>query len=78
GYHYGPAFTGLRRAWRMGDQVFAEAELPERLAADAARFGLHPALMDTGQHSLAMDQLDARGAGPDSPGVRAPFLWSGV
>ncbi|WP_431775532.1 type I polyketide synthase [Streptomyces cucumeris] len=78
GYHYGSAFTGLRRAWRMGDQVFAEAELPEELAADAVRFGLHPALMDTGQHSLALDQLDARGADPDNPGVRAPFLWSGV
>ncbi|WP_231905010.1 MULTISPECIES: type I polyketide synthase [Streptomycetaceae] len=78
GYHYGSAFTGLRRAWRMGDQVFAEAELPEGLAADAMRFGLHPALMDTGQHSLAMGRLDSRGADPDDPGVRAPFSWSGV
>ncbi|MBP2337351.1 acyl transferase domain-containing protein/aryl carrier-like protein [Saccharothrix coeruleofusca] len=77
GYHYGPAFTGLRRAWRRGDQVFAEAELPEGLAADAARFGLHPALMDTGQHSLAVDQLDSSRT-DQAPGVRAPFLWSGV
>ncbi|MGC7097413.1 type I polyketide synthase [Amycolatopsis lurida] len=78
GYHYGPAFTGLRRAWRMGDQVFAEAELPEGLAADAVRFGLHPALLDTGQHSLAVDQLDSRRDDPADTGVRAPFLWSGV
>ncbi|MEC3976981.1 type I polyketide synthase, partial [Amycolatopsis sp. H20-H5] len=78
GYHYGPAFTGLRRAWRMGDQVFAEAELPERLAADAVRFGLHPALLDTGQHSLAVDQLESGRANPAALGVRAPFLWSGV
>ncbi|BCJ50484.1 hypothetical protein Asp14428_19590 [Actinoplanes sp. NBRC 14428] len=73
GYAYGPAFTGLRRAWRRGDQVFAEAELPEGLAAGATRFGLHPALLDAGQHSLAVDQLDR---GRDE--VRAPFLWSGV
>ncbi|MFJ3025603.1 type I polyketide synthase [Streptomyces tendae] len=78
GYHYGSAFTGLRRAWRTGDQVFAEAELPEPLAADAVRFGLHPALMDTGQHSLAIDRLGSQGAEPDNPGVQAPFLWSGV
>ncbi len=78
GYTYGPAFTGLRRAWRMGDQVVAEAELPEGLAADAVRFGLHPALLDTGQHSLAVDQLDSRRDDPADSGVRAPFLWSGV
>ncbi len=78
GYHYGPAFTGLRRAWRMGDQVVAEAELPEGLAADAVRFGLHPALLDTGQHSLAVDQLDSRRDDPADSGVLAPFLWSGV
>ncbi|WP_228122634.1 type I polyketide synthase [Saccharothrix syringae] len=78
GYHYGPAFTGLRRAWRSGDRIFAEAELPEGLAADAVRFGLHPALMDTGQHSLAVDQLDSPRTDPAAPGVRAPFLWSGV
>ena len=78
GYAYGPAFTGLRRAWRIGDRVVAEAELPEGLAADAARFGLHPALLDTGQHSLAVDQLDSRRDDPADARVRAPFLWSGV
>ncbi|NEE31656.1 hypothetical protein G3M53_40210, partial [Streptomyces sp. SID7982] len=28
GYGYGPAFHGLRAAWRRGDEVFAEVALP--------------------------------------------------
>ncbi|WP_395372753.1 SDR family NAD(P)-dependent oxidoreductase [Streptomyces tubercidicus] len=37
---------GLRRVWRHGDTVFAEASLPEAYRGDAARFALHPALLD--------------------------------
>jgi acyl transferase domain-containing protein/acyl carrier protein len=73
GYGYGPAFRGLRRAWRQGEAVFAEAELPADLAGDATRYGLHPALLDAGQHSLAMARLDQA-----DEGARVPFLWSGV
>ena len=29
GYAYGPVFQGLKAAWRRGDDVFAEVELPE-------------------------------------------------
>ncbi|KAK1186396.1 polyketide synthase dehydratase domain-containing protein, partial [Streptomyces sp. NBS 14/10] len=46
GFHYGPAFRGLRAAWRRGDEVFAEVVLDESAHADARRFGLHPALLD--------------------------------
>ncbi|MEK8169515.1 polyketide synthase dehydratase domain-containing protein [Streptomyces sp. M19] len=42
GYGYGPAFQGLRAAWRHGTDVYAEVALPEDAAADAAAFGLHP------------------------------------
>jgi acyl transferase domain-containing protein/aryl carrier-like protein len=73
GYGYGPAFRGLRRAWRRGEQVFAEAELPEEAAENVSRFGLHPALLDAGQHSLASAQLDTAGST-----AQMPFLWSGV
>nr|APD71608.1 type I polyketide synthase 2 [Streptomyces sp.] len=41
-----PASDGLRSVWRRGDTVFAEAELPEAYRGDAARFALHPALLD--------------------------------
>ena len=40
GYGYGPAFQGLRAAWRRGAEVFAEVVLPEQAHAEAARFGI--------------------------------------
>ncbi|WP_331788615.1 SDR family NAD(P)-dependent oxidoreductase [Streptomyces chrestomyceticus] len=72
-YGYGPAFQGLRAAWRRGEEVFAEVALPEEVAEDAAAFGLHPALLDAVLHASAL--LDAEG----EPGeIRLPFAWTGV
>ncbi|WP_172387678.1 SDR family NAD(P)-dependent oxidoreductase [Streptomyces sp. MNP-20] len=68
GYRYGPAFQGLRSWWRRGAETFAEVALPEEVAADAGRFGLHPALLDAALHA-------AVGDGPD---CRLPFSWQGV
>ncbi|MEV0248879.1 type I polyketide synthase [Nocardia sp. NPDC050712] len=75
GYAYGPAFRGLRRIWRHGQDVLAEVELPETARAEAARFGLHPALLDAALHAMI-----ATGAtGPAEAGqVRLPFAWEGV
>ena len=73
GYGYGPAFRGLRRAWRAGDTVCAEAELPEAAQADAAGFGLHPALLDAALHGLL-----AASSGNGGGGTGLPFAWSGV
>ncbi|MFJ9846900.1 beta-ketoacyl synthase N-terminal-like domain-containing protein [Kitasatospora sp. NPDC101155] len=44
---YGPAFRGLNRMWRRGDELFGEVrgEFP-----DAGRFALHPALFDAALH----------------------------
>jgi acyl transferase domain-containing protein len=39
GLAYGPAFRGVRVAWRHGDELFAEVRLPEGESADAER---HP------------------------------------
>jgi acyl transferase domain-containing protein/NADP-dependent 3-hydroxy acid dehydrogenase YdfG len=73
GYGYGPVFQGLRAAWRRGSEVFAEVALPEEALADAARFGLHPALLDAAMHA---DLLDEHG---ESQGeTLLPFVWSGV
>ncbi|MEV6569186.1 SDR family NAD(P)-dependent oxidoreductase [Streptomyces kronopolitis] len=41
-----PLDTGQGGVWRQGDAVFTEAALPEEYRADAARFALHPALLD--------------------------------
>ncbi|MFE0457608.1 SDR family NAD(P)-dependent oxidoreductase, partial [Streptomyces sp. NPDC058914] len=70
GYGYGPAFRGLRAAWRVGDDLFAEVELPEQLHAEAARYGIHPALLDAALHPLLLDA--------DSGPLRVPFEFAGV
>ncbi|MET8094430.1 type I polyketide synthase, partial [Micromonospora sp. NPDC005220] len=71
GHAYGPAFRGLRAVWRRGDEIFAEVRLPGTLHADAARYGLHPALLDAALHAAA--------AVDDNPGPpRLPFAWTGV
>ncbi|MDQ7806835.1 SDR family NAD(P)-dependent oxidoreductase [Amycolatopsis sp. A133] len=73
GVDYGPAFRGLRAVWTRGDEVFAEVELPEALRAEAARFGLHPALLDAALHAAGFGALTVDGDGP-----KLPFVWSGV
>ncbi|NUT40311.1 MAG: SDR family NAD(P)-dependent oxidoreductase, partial [Thermoactinospora sp.] len=71
GFHYGPAFQGLRRVWRSGEETFAEVELQDD--ADPHGFGLHPALFDAALHaSVAV----AAGEQPVTPML--PFAWSGV
>jgi len=71
GYAYGPAFQGLKAAWRRGDDVFAEIALPEHEHAEAARFGLHPALLDSAMHALSLgDSGDEQ--------TLLPFSWGGV
>ncbi|MBB6170277.1 acyl transferase domain-containing protein/acyl carrier protein [Nocardiopsis mwathae] len=71
GYGYGPVFRGLRAAWRSGDDLFAEVALPEHAHEDAARFGLHPALMDAALH---VGLLEDKGDGE----TLLPFAWNRV
>ncbi len=73
GYGYGPVFQGLKAAWKRGDDLFAEVALPEVAHAEAARFGLHPALLDAAMHVALVDD----GEGKDGEPV-LPFVWSGV
>ena len=63
----------MRAAWRRGDEVFAEAVLPDQVAGDAARFGLHPALLDAVLHAAGL-----AGAGGAGGSMMVPFAWSGV
>ncbi|MFI6449793.1 type I polyketide synthase, partial [Kitasatospora sp. NPDC050543] len=73
GFGYGPVFQGLRAAWRLGDDVYAEVRLPDSARDDAAGFGLHPALLDAALHAVGIgDLLEESGGG------RLPFAWSGV
>ncbi|SDY87973.1 pimaricinolide synthase PimS1 [Amycolatopsis xylanica] len=74
GYGYGPVFQNLKAAWRRGEDVFAEVVLPEGSWAEAARFGLHPALLDSAMHA---DLFDAQG-GLTSEETLLPFVWNGI
>ncbi|MFJ2958175.1 type I polyketide synthase [Streptomyces sp. NPDC087270] len=74
GYAYGPAFQGLKAAWRADDTWYAEVEPPQDALADAARFGLHPALLDAASH---VDFLPRDGEA-DGDGTLMPFSWRGV
>ncbi|MFE9091252.1 SDR family NAD(P)-dependent oxidoreductase [Streptomyces griseus] len=82
GYGYGPAFRGVRAVWRLGDEVFAEVRLPERLTQETGRFGLHPALLDAGVQAVGLAATGAGGEEPDGGGdataVRLPFAWTGL
>ncbi|MBF6175880.1 type I polyketide synthase [Nocardia blacklockiae] len=73
GYGYGPAFRGLTAMWRRGEELFAEVELPEPLRADAAGFGIHPALLDAALHAMAVAALT-----DGTETVKLPFAWEGV
>ncbi|MFF9321488.1 type I polyketide synthase [Streptomyces sp. NPDC014735] len=77
GYDYGPVFQGVRAAWRHGDTVLAELELPDGTRQDAARHVLHPALLDSALHTTALADADARDAVPDGT-IALPFAWTGV
>ncbi|MDH2430861.1 type I polyketide synthase [Sphaerisporangium sp. TRM90804] len=75
GFGYGPVFQGLTRAWRRGPDLFAEVTLPEVAHPQAARFGLHPALLDATMHTLGFGGL---GAEEDRRQALLPFSWTGV
>ncbi|MEV8409002.1 SDR family NAD(P)-dependent oxidoreductase, partial [Streptomyces niveus] len=76
-FGYGPAFQGLRAAWRLGDTVFAEIALPDAHRADAERFGLHPALLDAALHTLALRSRPTDES-YESYEDRMPFSWNGI
>nr|WP_279628705.1 SDR family NAD(P)-dependent oxidoreductase [Streptomyces subrutilus] len=82
GYAYGPAFQGVRAVWRRGEEVFAEVALPEELRKEAARFGIHPALLDAALHAQTIGA--AAGTAADAEGetggqeLRQPLDWNGL
>nr|AXL06384.1 beta-ketoacyl synthase [uncultured bacterium] len=72
GYAYGPVFQGVRAVWRRGAEVFAEVALPGEQREDAARFGLHPALLDA---ALQTGTIAAAASGEPGKSVM-PFSWN--
>ncbi|WP_225851295.1 type I polyketide synthase, partial [Streptomyces sp. HPF1205] len=64
GFVYGPAFQGLRAAWRDGDTLYAEVAAPP----GDTRFALHPALLDAAIQTVTV--ADDR--------AKMPFSFAGV
>ncbi|MFI0736475.1 type I polyketide synthase, partial [Streptomyces sp. NPDC021225] len=75
GFHYGAAFRCLSAVWQRGEEIFATARVAEDAPGDtaAARFGLHPALLDSALHTIPL--LPSLQGQQDSG---LPFTWSGV
>ena len=65
GLRYGPAFRGVRRAWREGARMSAEVAL----AADVPTgdFLLHPALLDSALHAASSRSWTKTTITPSSP-----------
>ncbi len=77
GFDYGPAFRGLRAAWRVGEEICAEVSLPAAQGTEAGSYLLHPALFDAAGHAAIEDGL--RAADTDSGGgPTIPFAWRDV
>jgi len=72
GLHHGPAFQGLTKAWRRGGEVFVDITLPDAVARDAQRFGVHPVLLDSAMQATSL------GVGVAKESTALPFLWNGV
>ncbi|MFI9201794.1 type I polyketide synthase [Streptomyces sp. NPDC053048] len=73
GFAYGPAFQALTAVWRLGDELYAQVDLPAEQQAEAVEFGLHPALLDAALHALAWEEVRTGTASG-----RLPFSWNGV
>ncbi|MDV6287593.1 polyketide synthase dehydratase domain-containing protein [Streptomyces sp. UP1A-1] len=68
GLRYGPAFQGLRAAWRHGDTLFAEVTLPDHLI-DGGAYGLHPALLDAALHAHLAEVVDGESRADGTDGL---------
>uniref|UniRef100_UPI001F2D725F type I polyketide synthase n=1 Tax=Streptomyces europaeiscabiei TaxID=146819 RepID=UPI001F2D725F len=77
GFAYGPSFQGLGTVWERGDEVYAEAALPEPYREDAARYALHPALLDAAVQALLVRRPGLRGD-DEATAPMLPFAWTGL
>src|SRR5262249_43057718 len=77
GVDYGPAFRGLRAAWRREQEIFAEVALAEEQRGEASGFHVHPALLDAALHGSSVGFFERMAAGA-SLMLQLPFAWRDV
>ncbi|MET8689248.1 type I polyketide synthase [Streptomyces sp. NPDC004732] len=75
GIAYGPAFQGLRAAWRHGAEILAEVSLPEGVPGG---FAVHPALLDAALQTAGLRATPGGGEERDPAGAPLPFSWHRV
>ena len=63
GVDFGPAFRGLERAWAGAGEALGEVQFTPAVAADAEKYGLHPAFLDGCFHVSAVVMDTLQGAG---------------
>ncbi len=75
GFGYGPAFQGVRRAWRRDGELFAEVAMPADSRGQSGSFDLHPALLDAALHVAGADPMRTDS---EEEEIWLPFSWQGV
>ncbi|MER5809046.1 SDR family NAD(P)-dependent oxidoreductase [Streptomyces sp. NPDC002033] len=81
GHVHGPAFRGLRSAWRSGADILAEVALPDEAFAAGHGFGgLHPALLDAALHARTAERPMDTNTDADADGTQVwlSAAWGGV
>ncbi|MCC2280645.1 type I polyketide synthase [Streptomyces sp. ET3-23] len=76
GLDHGPAFRGLQAVWRLGEEVLAEATVPESASGTPRPFTVQPAALDGLLHAVLAGQLLPRHQQDRS--ILLPYAWSGV
>lgn len=67
-FFLGPEYQALRAAWKTEDAVYAHVVLSDAQAEYAARYSLHPVLLDAALHALEWIHAD----------VYLPLFWQGA
>lgn len=78
GLDYSAEASVLHKAWRRGEEAFAEVRLPEERGAEADGFSLHPALLEPALHVLAAVALREGESEVAGGRPQMPVAWSGV
>ncbi|WP_344415249.1 type I polyketide synthase, partial [Streptomyces glomeratus] len=71
-----PEFVAPTAAWSLGEELFVEVAVRAEHREGAARFVLHPGLLDAAVYTLGRNGTPP--AGTDPAAVSVPAVWQGV